>query len=126
MMLSETLPDMDKHISLRQLAGSIVRDEIARQRFNRKSAAERAKMAPSTLARAINGEPDVKDLTLRQIEGAFGLPRHLLTAVIEGNEKMIGETDMDEDLRRYVLSSVIDIKNDSRRDEKPPKRGRRV
>lgn len=125
MIASETLPDMNKSISLRQLAGAIVRDEMARQRLNRRTAAKDAKMAPSTLARVINGDETVTDVTLRQVEGALDLPRRILTLVINGDEARLRELDMEADLRTYVVSSVIDIKTSWSSDEKASKRSRR-
>lgn len=124
MILSETLPDMEKTITLRQLAGLVVREEIARNHLGRIRAAERASMAPSTLDRVIKGDERVGDITLRQVEGALGLPRRFLTMVIEGDEQKLRELEMDADLRINVLSDMADIKNASSDDEKP-RRSRR-
>ena len=112
---------MDEHLSLRQLAGTIVRDEMARKGMGRLVTAAAASISPSTLARVIIGDPKVGDLTLRQVEGALGLPRRLLTLVIEGDDQRLRELDMETDLRIYVLSSMTDIKNASSGDEKPRK-----
>ena len=106
--LCETLPYMTT-INNRQLAGSIVRDEIARQGLDQEEAAARAHISRSTLHKVFNGDEKVQPLTLRQIEGALDLPRHLLTLIIEGNaEKIAAIEQMDPDLRRHVLGSLAE------------------
>ena len=124
MMLSETLPDMTTSVSPRQLAGTIVRDEIAAQGLKQTDAAKAMRMAPSTLARIMRGEPNVTDLSLRQVEKPLGLPRHLLTYIIESDVEKIGALDMDPDLRAHILGAIEDIKRGSRDDDGHSKRRR--
>ena len=124
MRLSETLPDMELTLSPRQLVGSIVRDEIARQRLTRVEAAERISISPSTLDRVINADPRVTDLVLRQIEGGLGLPIHLLSLVIEGNERRIQGLVMDPNLREHILASLAVVKGGGGKDDGDSKRRR--
>lgn len=103
MLLSETLWAMDT----RQIAGTIVRDELARQGWKQERAAEKMQMAKSTLARVMAGDPRVQDVTLRAVEGLLHLPRRFLTFVIEGDaERIASLTDMDADLRRHALETL--------------------
>lgn len=103
---SETLWGMDT----RQIAGTIVRDEIARKGYKRDKAATAMHMAKSTLERFIAGDDRVTDMTLRQIEGFFGFPRRLLDFVIEGDAARIASLTMiDEDLRQQILYELSDI-----------------
>lgn len=110
-MLCETLPDMDKKLTLRGLAGSLVRDEIARQHLDQTRVADMAHMARSTLSKIVNGTSEtISPVTLRSIEGALGMPRHLLTAVIDGDADRIEGMDFaDTDLKRHVLASLRDL-----------------
>lgn len=101
---------MKTSLTPRQLAGAIVRDEIAAQGLRQEDAAARANMAPSTLARVMRGEPNVKDITLRQIERPLGLPLHLLSHVIACDVDRIRTLNMDEGLRAYILTSIADVK----------------
>lgn len=124
MTLSETLPDMELTLTTRQLAGALIRDEIARQRLIRTEAAERMTISPSTLARAINGDPKIGDITLRQIEGGLDLPWYLLTHVIDGNTERIRALDMDPNLREHILAALAVVKGDGQPDEGRSKRRR--
>ena len=124
MTLSETLPDMMTTLTLRQLAGSIVRDEIAAQGLKQTEVAERIGMAPSTLARVMRGEPNVTDLKLRQIETPLSLPRRLLTYIIDGDAEKIAALDMDADLQAHILGAIEDIKHGGRNDDDSSKRRR--
>jgi plasmid maintenance system antidote protein VapI len=80
MMLSATLLDMDTRHITRQIAGSIVRDELARQGIKQEKAAQRMGVARSTLSRVIEGAEPVRPETLRGVEGLLGLPRRFLTS----------------------------------------------
>lgn len=106
MLLSETVCLMDT----RQIAGSIVRDELARQGWKPvEKAAQAMHMAKSTLYRVMDGDPTVQDMTLRQVEGLLKLPRRFLTLVIDNDQPRIGSLDgMDADLRRHTLDALSD------------------
>lgn len=110
--LDDILPDMKQTLTSRQFAGVVVRDEIARQRLGSALAAETIQVSTSTLYRVINGSETVTDYVLRQVEGGLGLPRHLLSAIIALDTKAVEAMPMDEDLRRYVVTGLIDIKTD--------------
>lgn len=107
MLLSETVWTMTPRMTTRQVAGSIIRDELARQHWTQEKAATAMHMAKSTLARVLTGDETVQDLTLRQIEGLLGLPRRFLSLVIAGDVERIGQLgDMDADLRRHTLDAL--------------------
>jgi hypothetical protein len=101
----------------RELAGSIVRDEIARAHLTVRAAAERWDMAPSTVANVTSGK-EVSSLTLRGVEGGLGLPARFLDYVIAGDAGAIrrlpgraidAQTGLREDLRHYTLEAMADI-----------------
>jgi hypothetical protein len=98
-----------KETSRRKLAGDIVRDEIAYQGKTQEWAAERMGMAPSTMHRVIDWEAGVTQLRLRAVEGALGLPRYVLTYVIEGDTeriRAIGNDEMSPGLRRVIVDGL--------------------
>lgn len=105
MLLSETVCSMDT----RQIAGSIVRDELARQGLKHDKAATAMHMAKSTLYRVMDGDPTVQDMTLRQVEGLLGLPRRFLTLVVANDQDRIASLEtLDADLRRHTLDALSD------------------
>jgi len=105
MLLSETLCAMDT----RQIAGSIVRDELARQGLKQEKAAQRMGVARSTLSRVIDGATSVRPETFRAVEGLLGLPRHFLGFVVDGDaDRIAGLSEMDADLRRHTLDALND------------------
>jgi transcriptional regulator with XRE-family HTH domain len=92
MMLSATLLDMDTRHITRQIAGSIVRDELARQGIKQEKAAQRMGVARSTLSRVIEGAEPVRSETLRGVEGLLGLPRRrFLDFVIDGDAERLAK-----------------------------------
>jgi transcriptional regulator with XRE-family HTH domain len=109
MMLSATLLDMDTRHITRQIAGSIVRDELARQGIKQEKAAQRMGVARSTLSRVIEGAEPVRSETLRGVEGLLGLPRRFLDFVIDGDAARVAKLkEMDADLRRHTLDALED------------------
>jgi transcriptional regulator with XRE-family HTH domain len=105
MLLSETLWVMNT----RQVAGSIVRDELARQGIKQEKAAQRMGVARSTLSRVIEGAESVRPETLRGVEGLLGLPRRYLDFVVDGDAERVSRLrDMDPDLRRHTLDALED------------------
>lgn len=111
MRLSEMLAIM-KTTRRRALAGQVVRDEIARMGKSQAWAADASGMAPSTLSRVLVGDERVQPMTLRAIEGALGLPDHLLRYIVEGDSasiEAIGPDEMRTSLRRVILRALADI-----------------
>ena len=108
--LDDILPDMKQTLTSRQFAGVVVRDEIARQRLGSARAAETIQVSTSTLYRVINGDEKITDFILRQVEGGLKLPRHLLSAIIALDMNAVEAMPMDEDLRRYVVAGLTEIK----------------
>lgn len=111
MRLSEILSLM-RTKRRRDLVGQLVKDEIARNRVDQKTAAERMHMAPSTLSRVIAGDERVTPLTFRAVEGYLDFPDHLLTYVVEGdraNIEAVGEDELRPGLRRVILQSLAAI-----------------
>jgi transcriptional regulator with XRE-family HTH domain len=105
MLLAETLCGMDR----RQVAGAIVRDELARQGYKQDRAAEAMHIARSTLHRVFEGAPTVQPVTLRAVEGLLGFPRRFLDYVIAGDTARIESLPaLDEDLRRHTLEALAD------------------
>jgi hypothetical protein len=99
----------------RKLAGDIVSDEIAYQGKTQEWAAERMGIAPSTRPRVIDWEAGVTQLRLRAVEGALGLPRHLLTYVIDGDAeriRAIGDEEISPGLRRVILDGLTRVETD--------------
>jgi transcriptional regulator with XRE-family HTH domain len=114
MLLSGTLCGMDT----RQIAGSIVRDELARQGWRADKASEAMHVARSTLYRVMEGAPTVQPVTLRAVEGLLDLPRRFLDYVVAGDVARIESLPgLDDDLRRHTLEALADTP--------PPSRGRR-
>jgi transcriptional regulator with XRE-family HTH domain len=113
MLLSETLWSMNT----RQIAGSIVRDELARQGMKQEKAAQRMGVARSTLSRVIDGAESVRPETLRAVEGLLGFPRRYLDFVVDGDAGKVARLkDMDPDLRRHTLDALEEAVHD----EHPP------
>lgn len=105
MPLSATLCAMNT----RQIAGSIVRDELARQGWRSEKAADAMRMARSTLYRVMDGKPTVQPTTLRAVEGLLDFPRRFLDFVIDGDIRHIRDLPgLDEDLRRHTLEALAD------------------
>jgi hypothetical protein len=98
-----------------KLAGDIVRDEIAYQGKTQEWAAEPMGIAPSTRPRVIDWEFGVTELRLRSVEGALGLPRHLLTYVIDGDAdriRAIGDEELSSGLRRVILQGLTRLETE--------------
>jgi plasmid maintenance system antidote protein VapI len=113
MLLSETLWSMNT----RQIAGSIVRDELARQGLKQEKAAQRMGVARSTLSRVIDGAESVRPETLRAVEGLLGFPRHYLSFVVDGDTQRVARLkDMDADLRRHTLDALEEAVQDGGND----------
>jgi transcriptional regulator with XRE-family HTH domain len=96
----------------RKLAGDIVRDEIAHQGQTQDWAAERMGMSSSALHSVLNGEVGVTQMKLRSVAGTLGLPRRLLTSVVDGDAahiRAIGDDEMQPTLRRAVLRGLTRI-----------------
>jgi transcriptional regulator with XRE-family HTH domain len=120
MLLSETLLTMNT----RQIAGSIVRDELARQGLKQEKAAQRMGVARSTLSRIIEGNESVRPETLRAVEGLLGFPRRYLDFVVDGDAGRVARLkDMDPDLRRHTLDALEEAVHDGG-DDSPDKRRR--
>jgi transcriptional regulator with XRE-family HTH domain len=103
MLLSETLLVMNT----RQIAGSIIRDELARQGMKHEKGAQRMGVARSTLSRIIEGNESIRPETLRAVEGLLGFPRRYLDFVVNGDIERIARLhDMDPDLRRHTLDAL--------------------
>jgi AraC-like DNA-binding protein len=103
MLLSGTIAVMDT----RQVAGAIVKDELARQGWKADRAAEAMHMARSTLYRVFEGAPTVQPVTFRAVEGLLGLPRRFLDLVVARDVKRIEALVMDADLKRHTLEALI-------------------
>ena len=95
-----------KALNRQELAGRVVRDEIARQRRTVDETAIEARMAPSTLYRILNGVADKDSSKYRAIEGALGFPDDLLRHVIEGRADRI-EAIRPEDIRSSLRDSIL-------------------
>lgn len=105
MALYVTLSGMDT----RQAAGQFVRDEMARQRLHQEAAAEAAHLSRSHLNLILAGSPRVSDMALRQVEGALGLPRRILTYIIDGDTARLADLPgLDPDLRYTALALLED------------------
>lgn len=106
MLLTETLCVMNT----RQIAGSIVRDELARQGYRQEKAAQQMHIARSTLNRVLDGAETVQPVTLRAVEGFLDLPRRFLDYVIAGDIDRIKRLEgMDPDLRRHSVDALSDL-----------------
>lgn len=120
MRLSEMLALM-KTNKRRELAGQVVRDEIARMGKSQAWAAEAAHMAPSTLSRVLVGDERVQGVTFRALEGALGLPDHLFDYIVEGDAariEAISHAEMRPGLRRVILGALADIDAEGVDDDK--------
>lgn len=101
-----TMNDSDR----RKLAGAVVRDEIAHQGRTQDWAAERMGMASSSLHGVILGEAAVTPMRLRSIAGTLGLPRRLLTSIVDGDVteiRFIGADEMRPSQRREVFRGLL-------------------
>lgn len=98
--------DAMKASNRQQLAGRVVRDEIARQRRTVDQTAIDARMAPSTLYRILNGVADKDSSKYRAIEGALSFPDDLLRHIIEGNAERI-EAIRPENIRSSLRDSIL-------------------
>lgn len=99
-------------IDRRKLAGDIVRTEIAHQGRTQEWAADRMGMASSSLLGILTGQDGVTPMKLRSVAGALGLPRRLLTYVIDGDAahiRAIGDDEMPPSLRRGILERMSRI-----------------
>ena len=95
-----------KALNRQELAGRVVRDEIARQRRTVDETAVEARMAPSTLYRILNGVADKDSSKYRAIEGALGFPDDLLRHIIEGNTARI-EAIRPENIRSSLRDAIL-------------------
>ena len=98
--------DSMKALNPQELAGRVVRDEIARQRRTVDETAIEARMAPSTLYRILNGVADKDSSKYRAIEGALGFPDDLLRHIIEGSTARI-EAIRPEDIRSSLRDAIL-------------------
>jgi hypothetical protein len=105
MRLSDMVGSM-KAANRQELAGRVVRDEIARQRRTVEQTAIDARMAPSTLYRILNGVADKDSSKYRAIEGVLGFPDDLLRYVIEGDTARI-EAIRPENIRSSLGDSIL-------------------
>ncbi len=99
----------------RKLAGTIVRDEIAHQGKTQEWAAEQVGMATSSLHTIILGEVGVTPNRLRSIAGTLGLPRRLLTCIVDGDVaqiRFIGDDEMRPSQRRTILEALGRIEHE--------------
>jgi hypothetical protein len=100
MLLSETLC----YMNTRQIAGSIIRDE---------------------LSRIVEGNESVRPETLRAVEGLLGFPRRYLDFVVNGDiERIARLKDMDPDLRRHTLDALDEAAQDGGEDSQDKHRRR--
>ena len=93
----------------RKLAGIIVRDEIAHLGKTQDWAAEQMGMATSSLHGVILGEAGATPMRLRSIAGTLGLPRRLLTSIVDGDVtqiRFIGDDEMRPSQRRAILERL--------------------
>lgn len=98
-------------MTTRQLAGSIVSDEIARQHMSGASAAKAWHIARSTLSKVQAGDATVTDYTLRGIEGGLDLPDRFLSYVINGDiERISRQPGLRESLRQFTIEALEDIR----------------
>lgn len=120
MVPTETMPDMDAKLSLRQFAGTIVMDEIARYpgRDKMRRVTELSDVSRSTIYNMRDGVPSVTGEKFRALEGVFGLPTRFFDLVIAGDVERIRALpgrDQDpvrgipEELRHYVIESLHDL-----------------
>jgi transcriptional regulator with XRE-family HTH domain len=94
-------------LTKRELAGSIVRDEMARRGWSRENAAEQMHLSLATLHRVLIGADTVSDLTLRQVEGALDMPTRYLTYVVDGDTYRIQTMHgLREDLKHFTLEAL--------------------
>lgn len=108
MRLNATMIDMET-TTTRQVAGQLVRDEIARKGWTHAQAADRMRLSRSTLAHVMAGKDTVTAITYRQVEGVLDFPRHLLTYIADADAETIGRIDMESDLRRHILDSLAAV-----------------
>jgi transcriptional regulator with XRE-family HTH domain len=123
MKISDMVRDM-KTTKRRKLAGDIVAAEFARQRFTREQTADRARTSPSTIDRVRKGDETVRDSTLRQVEGALGLPDNLLIYIANGDTaaiEAIGANEMRPGLRRVIMAGLARIAAEEVEDARPPR-----
>lgn len=128
MRLSEMLNAM-RTTKRRELAGNVVRDEIARMGKSHAWAADAMGMAPSTLARVLKGDDRVTDVTMRSAEGPLGLPDHLLSYIASGdraNIEAIGDDEMRQGLRRVILQALAAIEAEGVDDDTKGGTGRKA
>ena len=121
MKISDMVRDMQT-TKRRKLAGEIVESEYARQGFDRKDIAPRARMSTSTLDRIREGDDRVLDATFRQIEGALGLPDNLLIYIANGDTaaiEAIGANEMRPGLRRVIMAGLTRIATEEVEEARP-------
>lgn len=121
MIQTDTMPSMDAQLTLRQFAGTIVMDEIARfpgGRNKPQRVAELAGLSRSTIYNVRSGDPTVTTRTLGALEGVLGLPTRFLEMVIAGDIERIRRLpnrDQDpvrglsEELRHHVIETLEDL-----------------
>lgn len=96
----------------RKLAGAVISDEIAHQGRTQDWAAEQMGMAPSSLHATILGEAGVTPMRLRSIAGTLGLPRRLLTSIVDGDVaqiRFIGDEEMRSTVRSFDSAARVRV-----------------
>lgn len=117
----DMLIHMDARVTLRQLAGSIVMDEIARLpgKAKMQQVIEASGLSRSTIYNVRDGAEWVTRDTLGALEGALGLPSRFLDLIIDGDVDRIkalpGRTadpvrGLPETLRHDAIQGIRDIK----------------
>lgn len=97
-------------LTTRQLAGTIVRDEVARLRLTHEEAAAQAGIARSTLTRVFEGDLSVRLPTFGRLEGALDLPTRFLGYVIADDRDRIARlAGLRDDLRQLALDELAII-----------------
>ena len=98
------MTENDAHASGPQLVGRIVKIEAGRRGLSQPQLAELSGLGIATIARIVNGKPNIAAASLARLEGVFDMPRELLIAVRDGNGEAVRRMEVsDGDLVRYVL-----------------------
>ena len=70
-------------------------------------------MSPSTLNRIANGGAEINSSKLRAIEGVLGMPRYLLSYIVDGRvENIQSISTLDPDLCQVILAQLARIGTD--------------
>jgi transcriptional regulator with XRE-family HTH domain len=121
MLLSETLC----YMNTRQIAGSIIRDELARQGLKHEKAAQRMGVARSTLSRIVEGNESVRRRRCAPWRACWGSPAATWTSWSTVTlERIARLKDMDPDLRRHTLDALDEAAQDGGEDSQDKHRRR--